>query len=296
MQPDLLKIKLEGNNKNSNNSQPISVKSASKLQEFKRAVNNLKEHKAEGASGNRNISHDRTKIPTTNKESMENTNAQLNITDILAKHSMPRSKSNPKGIKLPLNHNRSIAIFQINKSTSSSKSLYKSYIGSYNHQSDLASKTRNLRSSSKPNNNINSTVSKIYGQTQSDQETRKSLSRYKKGRNTAGMSHSQFIDINNILKDPKASHVLPRIEENTRPNSKNKRSKKSTKYTTDESCKTLEDGIEEMHMALVAHYQKVKRMLRKVEVKESIKLKDCLDSNKPHENEPSILPLSDILI
>jgi len=59
-------------------------------------------------------------------------------------------------------------------------------------------------------------------------------------------------------------------------------SKKSTKLTTKDSLNNVvEENIEELHMNLVAQYQKIQRLLRKLEPNDT----DLVDSNKTSKDE-----------
>lgn len=92
----------------------------------------------------------------------------------------------------------------------------------------------------------------------------------------------QLTNINKLLKVHKGE-TLNSINKNLQlPVTKSVISKKSTKFNTSESC-NLEEGIEEMHMVMVSHYQKIYKVLKRVELRDIEEI-DCYNSN----NEVSV--------
>ncbi len=88
------------------------------------------------------------------------------------------------------------------------------------------------------------------------------LGKNRKGRNV--MAHSQYVKISKILKEPTGRRNVGRTGVPAATTTKAKSGKE-----------VKAEGIEEMHMGLVAHYQKIKRMLRRVEVPDSLSTEDA---------------------
>ncbi len=253
--PEMLRIKLESQLQNPLLSQPLSVKSSNKLQEFKRAASGLRGINKSSDIVNLRRGVSQSRIGAVHKNSESNSN--FNVTEIMTKHSLLRSKSNPKGVRVH-SHNRNFALAFVIDNNDPCKPQPESV----HHGNASLGTTQKMRpKKSTPN------FTQIYGETSSE-GWKKCMNRIKstahqQGRNHE-LAHSQYVEINKILKQP----TFPKVEESCCQISAAvtaKKQQKSTKYTTDETNITIEEGIEEMHTALVHHYQKIKRMLKRVE-------------------------------
>ena len=289
-------------------SQPLSVKSATKLQEFKRAASGIKHGKDLVYNLRHGISQ--AKVGQI-KETPNASKRFLNVTEIHAlKNPLLRSKSNPKGVAL---QHTNIMFGYVadparvsNSRETHAKSMYRSNTRTHyrGQEEDWMARANNesrngkvgvLEQGSRKSHKSN--LTEIYGDTSGDWKKLVRKTSKSKCRNV-DLSHSQCVNISHVLREGEVQRDC-----NTETAGRHakievaapallagvKKSKKSTKYTTDDSCKyTLEENIEEMHMAFVSHFQKIKQMLRRVETGTHLDTEDVPEESQDSEEFPSV--------